>query len=591
MTKEMTTKEMSGAEMVIQAFIDQGVDHIFGYPGGAVLPIYDALFRQNALEHILVRHEQAAVHAAEGYARSSGKVGVVLVTSGPGATNAVTGLADAMLDSIPIVCISGQVATQLIGSDAFQECDTVGITRPCTKHNYLVRDVNDLARVLHEAFYVAQNGRPGPVVVDIPKDVQFATGTYVGRENIQHKTYRPKLVAEDNQLAAAAELIASAKKPIFYTGGGVINSGPQASLLLRELARITGVPVTSTLMGLGAFPASSKQWLGMLGMHGTYEANMAMHDCDVMVCIGARFDDRITGRLDAFSPGSKKIHIDIDPSSINKNVKVDLPIIGDCARVLEGLISAWKAKGLSMDSAALESWWSQINLWRARNCLAYRPSDEIIKPQYALQRLYEAVKEKDVYISTEVGQHQMWAAQFMHFDEPNRWLTSGGLGTMGYGLPAAIGAQKAHPDALVIDIAGEASIQMNMQEMSTAMQFNLPVKVFILNNKYMGMVRQWQELLHGGRYSHSYSEALPDFVKLAEAFGGVGIRCDKPGDLDGAIQEMINVKRPVIFDCIVDQQENCFPMIPSGRGHHEMILGDMAVDLDTAITDEGKMLV
>ncbi|MGQ3675972.1 acetolactate synthase 3 large subunit [Xanthobacter sp. TB0139] len=591
MTKEMTTKEMSGAEMVIQAFIDQGVEHIFGYPGGAVLPIYDALFSHNALEHILVRHEQAAVHAAEGYARSSGKVGVVLVTSGPGATNAVTGLADAMLDSIPIVCISGQVATQLIGSDAFQECDTVGITRPCTKHNYLVRDVNDLARVLHEAFYVAQNGRPGPVVVDIPKDVQFAAGTYVGRENIQHKTYRPKLVAEDNQLAAAAELIASAKKPIFYTGGGVINSGPQASLLLRELARITGVPVTSTLMGLGAFPASGKQWLGMLGMHGTYEANMAMHDCDVMVCIGARFDDRITGRLDAFSPGSKKIHIDIDPSSINKNVKVDLPIIGDCARVLEGLISAWKAKGLSMDSAAMESWWSQINLWRARNCLAYRPSDEIIKPQYALQRLYEAVKEKDVYISTEVGQHQMWAAQFMHFEEPNRWLTSGGLGTMGYGLPAAIGAQKAHPDALVVDIAGEASIQMNMQEMSTAMQFNLPVKVFILNNKYMGMVRQWQELLHGGRYSHSYSEALPDFVKLAEAFGGVGIRCDKPGDLDGAIQEMINVKRPVIFDCIVDQQENCFPMIPSGRAHNEMILGDMAVDLDTAITDEGKMLV
>ncbi len=585
------TKKMTGAEMVIQAFTDQGVEHIFGYPGGAVLPIYDALFSHNAIEHILVRHEQAAVHAAEGYARSSGKVGVVLVTSGPGATNAVTGLADALLDSIPLVCISGQVPTHLIGSDAFQECDTVGITRPCTKHNYLVKDVNDLARILHEAFYVAQSGRPGPVVVDIPKDVQFSTGTYIGRENIQHKTYRPKLTPEQEQVAAAVELLASAKKPIFYTGGGVINSGPQASLMLRELARITNVPVTSTLMGLGAFPASSRQWLGMLGMHGTYEANMAMHDCDVMVCIGARFDDRITGRVDAFSPGSKKIHIDIDPSSINKSVKVDLPIIGDCTRVLEEMVSAWRGKNLAMDKPALEKWWAQIDRWRARNCLAYRPSDEIIKPQFAIQRLYEAVKDKDVYISTEVGQHQMWAAQFMHFEEPNRWLTSGGLGTMGYGLPAAIGAQKAHPDALVIDIAGEASIQMNTQEMSTALQYGLPVKVFILNNKYMGMVRQWQELLHGGRYSQSYSEGLPDFVKLADAYGGVGIRCEKPGDLDGAIQEMINVKRPVIFDCIVDQHENCLPMIPSGRPHNEMILGDMAVDLDSAITDEGKMLV
>ncbi len=585
------TKKMTGAEMVIQAFTDQGVEHIFGYPGGAVLPIYDALFTQNAIEHILVRHEQAAVHAAEGYARSSGKVGVVLVTSGPGATNAVTGLADALLDSIPLVCISGQVPSHLIGSDAFQECDTVGITRPCTKHNYLVRDVNDLARVLHEAFYVAQSGRPGPVVVDIPKDVQFAAGTYIGRENIQHKTYRPKLTPEQEQVAKAVELLATAKKPIFYTGGGVINSGPKASALLRELARITNVPVTSTLMGLGAFPASNRQWLGMLGMHGTYEANMAMHDCDVMVCIGARFDDRITGRVDAFSPGSKKIHIDIDPSSINKVVKVDLPIIGDCTRVLEEMLSAWRGKDLALDQPALDAWWAQIGRWRARNCLAYRPSDQVIKPQYAVQRLYEAVKDKDVYISTEVGQHQMWAAQFMHFEEPNRWLTSGGLGTMGYGLPAAIGAQKAHPDALVIDIAGEASIQMNMQEMSTALQFDLPVKVFILNNKYMGMVRQWQELLHGGRYSHSYSEGLPDFVKLADAYGGVGIRCEKPGDLDAAIQEMINVKRPVIFDCVVDQQENCFPMIPSGRAHNEMILGDMAVDLDSAITDEGKMLV
>ncbi len=590
-TATPTGTKMTGAEMVIRAFADQGVAHIFGYPGGAVLPIYDALFLQDQIEHILVRHEQAAVHAAEGYARSSGKVGVVLVTSGPGATNAVTGLADALMDSIPIVCISGQVATHLIGNDAFQECDTVGITRPCTKHNYLVRDVNDLARVLHEAFYVAQNGRPGPVVVDIPKDVQFATGTYVGRENIQHKTYRPKLEAEDAQITAAVEMIASAKKPIFYTGGGVINSGPEASRLLRAFARETGVPVTSTLMGLGAFPASDPQWLGMLGMHGTYEANLAMHDCDVMVCIGARFDDRITGRLDAFAPHSKKIHIDIDPSSINKNVKVDLPIVGDVARVLGAMSRAWAAKGLSTDKAALTAWWAQIDRWRSRQCLAYRASDTIIKPQYAIERLYNAVKDKDVYITTEVGQHQMWAAQFCHFEEPNRWLTSGGLGTMGYGLPAAIGAQKAHPGALVVDIAGEASIQMNMQEMSTAMQFDLPVKVFILNNKYMGMVRQWQELLHGGRYSHSYSEALPDFVKLADAFGGVGIRCDKPADLDAAIQEMISVKRPVIFDCIVDQQENCFPMIPSGRAHNEMILGDMAVDLDEAITDEGKMLV
>ncbi|GGF60675.1 acetolactate synthase [Azorhizobium oxalatiphilum] len=585
------SKEMTGAEMVIQALKDQGVDHLFGYPGGAVLPIYDALFQQNHIEHILVRHEQAALHSAEGYARSSGKVGVVLVTSGPGATNAVTGLADALMDSIPLVCISGQVATHLIGNDAFQECDTVGITRPCTKHNYLVRDINDLARILHEAFYVAQNGRPGPVVVDIPKDVQFAKGTYVGRENIEHKTYKPKLVGDNDKIQQAVEMISAAKRPIFYTGGGVINSGPAASRALRELARLTGVPVTSTLMGLGAFPAANSQWLGMLGMHGTYEANMTMHDCDVMVCIGARFDDRITGRLDAFSPGSKKIHIDIDPSSINKNVKVDLPIIGDCTKVLEALITTWKSQDRHIDRDALDAWWAQIGRWRARNSLAYRQVADVIKPQQAIERLYAATKDRDVYISTEVGQHQMWAAQFFRFEEPNRWMTSGGLGTMGYGLPAAIGAQIAHPDALCIDIAGEASIQMNIQEMATAIQFNLPVKVFILNNRYMGMVRQWQELLHGGRYSHSYSEALPDFVKLSEAYGGVGIRCEKPGDLDAAIQEMINVKRPVIFDCIVDQQENCFPMIPSGRAHNEMILGDMAIDLDAAISDEGKMLV
>ncbi|TCT02918.1 acetolactate synthase 3 large subunit [Aquabacter spiritensis] len=585
------SKDMTGAEMVIQALADQGVEHLFGYPGGAVLPIYDALFHQNSIEHILVRHEQAAVHAAEGYARSSGKVGVVLVTSGPGATNAVTGLTDALMDSIPLVCITGQVPTHLIGNDAFQECDTVGITRPCTKHNYLVRDVKDLARVLHEAFYVAQNGRPGPVVVDIPKDVQFALGSYVGPENIEHKTYKPKLRGDADRIEAALDMIARARRPIFYTGGGVINAGPKASSALRDLARLTGVPVTSTLMGLGAFPAASRQWLGMLGMHGTYEANMAMHGCDLMVCIGARFDDRITGRIDAFSPESKKIHIDIDPSSINKNVKVDLPIIGDCAHVLEAMVRGWREGGRSTDGEAMDVWWRQIDRWRARNCLAYRASDTVIKPQYAIERLYAATCDKDVYISTEVGQHQMWAAQFFRFEEPNRWLTSGGLGTMGYGLPAAIGAQIAHPDALCVDIAGEASILMNMQEMSTAIQFDLPVKIFILNNRYMGMVRQWQELLHGGRYSHSYSEALPDFVKLAEAYGGVGMRCDKPGDLDAAIAEMIAVKRPVIFDCIVDQQENCFPMIPSGRAHNEMILGDMAVDLDEAITDEGKMLV
>ncbi len=585
------SQEMTGAEMVIQALADQGVDHLFGYPGGAVLPIYDALFHQNHIEHILVRHEQAAVHSAEGYARSSGKVGVVLVTSGPGATNAVTGLTDALMDSIPIVCITGQVATHLIGNDAFQECDTVGITRPCTKHNYLVRDVNDLARVLHEAFYVAQNGRPGPVVVDIPKDVQFAKGTYVGRENIEHKTYKPKLVGDADKVQTAVEMLAAAKRPIFYTGGGVINSGPAASRALRELARMTGVPVTSTLMGLGAYPAADGQWLGMLGMHGTYEANMTMHGCDLMVCIGARFDDRITGRLDAFSPGSKKIHIDIDPSSINKNVKVDLPLIGDCTKVLEAILAAWKAQDRHLDRDAMKEWWKQIDRWRGRNSLAYRTLPDIIKPQYAVERLYAATKDKDCYISTEVGQHQMWAAQFYRFEEPNRWLTSGGLGTMGYGLPAAIGAQIAHPDALCVDIAGEASILMNMQEMSTAVQFNLPVKIFILNNRYMGMVRQWQELLHGGRYSQSYSQALPDFVKLADAYGGVGIRCEKPEDLDGAIAEMISIKRPVIFDCIVDQQENCFPMIPSGRAHNEMILGDMAIDLDEAITDEGKMLV
>lgn len=584
-------KEMTGAEIVIQALNDQGVEHIFGYPGGAVLPIYDALFQQEKLKHILVRHEQGATHAAEGYARSTGKVGAVLVTSGPGATNAVTGLTDALMDSIPMVVITGQVPTHLIGNDAFQECDTVGITRPCTKHNYLVRDVNDLARILHEAFYIAGSGRPGPVVVDIPKDVQFATGMYHGPRGMQHKTYQPKVKGDIARIKEAVELMRHAKKPLFYTGGGVINSGNEASVLLRELAKLTGFPVTSTLMGLGAFPAANPQWLGMLGMHGTWEANWAMHDCDVMICVGARFDDRITGRLDAFSPGSKKIHIDIDPSSINKNVRVDVPIIGDCAHVLEDMVRLWRSQSVQPDKKALAEWWEQIKKWRARKSLAFKNSATTIKPQYAIQRLYELTKDMDTYITTEVGQHQMWAAQFYQFQEPRRWMTSGGLGTMGYGLPAAVGVQMAHPNSLVIDIAGEASVQMTMQEMSTAAQYDLPIKIFILNNEYMGMVRQWQELLHGGRYSHSYSEALPDFVKLAEAYQGVGIRCEKPGDLDAAIKEMIKVKKPVLFDCVVDKMENCFPMIPSGRAHNEMILGDAAESLDEAITEEGKVMV
>jgi len=518
------TKEMTGAEMVIAALTDQGVKHIFGYPGGAVLPIYDALFHQDKVRHVLVRHEQGAVHAAEGYARSTGKVGCVLVTSGPGATNAVTGLTDALCASIPLVVITGQVPTHLIGNDAFQECDTVGITRPCTKHNYLVRDVADLPRVLHEAFQIAASGRPGPVVVDVPKDVQFATGLYHGPKNIEHKTYKPRLKADQAKIQAAIDLMRQAKRPVFYTGGGVINAGPEASHLLRELVQMTGFPITSTLMGLGAYPANDPQWLGMLGMHGTYEANMAMHDCDLMLCIGARFDDRITGRVDAFSPGSKKVHVDIDPSSINKNVKVDLPIIGDCGYVLEDMVRLWRAAGPVSNKNMLEPWWKQIDKWRARKSLAYQHSSEIIKPQYAIQRLYELTRDKDIYITTEVGQHQMWAAQFFKFDSPNRWMTSGGLGTMGYGLPAAVGVQMAHPKSLVVDIAGEASVLMNMQELSTAVQFRLPIKVFILNNQYMGMVRQWQELLHGGRYSESYTEALPDFVKLAEAYHAVGIR-------------------------------------------------------------------
>jgi acetolactate synthase-1/2/3 large subunit len=582
---------MTGAEMVMTALADQGVDYIFGYPGGAVLPIYDALFQQDQVRHILVRHEQGAVHAAEGYARSTGKVGTVLVTSGPGATNAVTGLTDALCDSVPLVVITGQVPTHLIGNDAFQECDTVGITRPCTKYNYLVKSVDDLPRVLHEAFHIAASGRPGPVVVDIPKDVQFAKGDYFKPKDFQHKGYRPKLKGDPDKIRQAVEMMAAAKRPVFYTGGGVINSGPAATESLRELAKLTGFPVTSTLMGLGAFPAADPQWLGMLGMHGTWEANWSMHDCDLMVAVGSRFDDRITGRLDAFAPGSKKIHIDIDPSSINKNVKVDLGIVGDCAHVLEDMVRLWRSGGYKADKKALDAWWAQIGKWRAKKSLAYRNSNKIIKPQYAIQRLYELTKDRDTYITTEVGQHQMWAAQFYHFQEPTRWMTSGGLGTMGYGLPASVGVQIAHPNSLVVDIAGEASVLMTMQEMSTAVQYELPIKIFVINNQYMGMVRQWQELLHGGRYAHSYTEALPDFVKLAEAYHAHGIRCEHPGELDEKIEEMIEVKRPVIFDCVVDPAENCFPMIPSGRAHNEMLLGDATTRVEDAVTEEGKVMV
>ncbi len=589
----MANMEMTGAEIVLKALADQGVEHVFGYPGGAVLPIYDEIFQQEKVKHILVRHEQGATHAAEGYARSTGKCGVVLVTSGPGATNAVTGLTDALMDSIPMVCLTGQVPTHLIGNDAFQECDTVGITRPCTKHNYLVKDVNDLARILHEAFYVATHGRPGPVVVDIPKDVQFATGRYVGPKNIEHKTYRPRVKPEADAIRAAVELIATAKRPLLYTGGGVINSGVVASKLLREFVALTNIPITSTLMGLGAYPAAGKNWLGMLGMHGTYEANMAMHDCDVMICVGARFDDRITGRLNAFSPGSRKIHIDIDPSSINKTVRVDIPVVGDVAHALDDMIKLWKAKSHALDKKSLEAWWKQIKGWMARDCLKYRANKDVIMPQYAIERLYALTRDHDVYITTEVGQHQMWAAQFFKFEEPNRWMTSGGLGTMGYGLPAAVGVQVAHPKSLVIDIAGDASVLMTMQEMSTAAQYRLPIKIFILNNQYMGMVRQWQQLLHGNRLSESYSEALPDFVKLAEAYGCVGIRAEKPAELDAKIKEMIKTPHPVIFDCRVSALANCFPMIPSGKAHNEMLLGEDVSDeeVGTAIDAKGKMLV
>ncbi len=588
--------EQSGAEVLLRALKDQGVEVIFGYPGGAVLPIYDGLFHQNAIRHVLVRHEQGAVHAAEGYARSTGRVGVVLVTSGPGATNAVTGLVDALMDSIPIVCLTGQVPTHLIGNDAFQEADTTGITRPATKHNYLVKRPGDLARAVHEAFIVARSGRPGPVVIDLPKDIMIGKAPYSGPPENGHPSYRPRTEPDPAAIGRAVDLLKGARRPIIYTGGGVINSGEEAAALLRTLVRLTGFPCTSTLMGLGAIPASDPRFLGMLGMHGTYEANLAMHGCDVMLAIGARFDDRVTGRLDAFSPGSRKIHADIDPSSVNKNVPVEVPILGDAGRVLARLIEAYEADPRSPDRAALAEWWREIDGWRARESLSFAQDlapGAVIKPQHAIRRLFEATRGvgKDVFVTTEVGQHQMWAAQHFGFEEPRHWMTSGGLGTMGYGLPAAIGVQVAHPDGLVIDIAGEASILMNIQEMSTVAQYRLPVKVFILNNQYMGMVRQWQELLHGGRYAESYMAALPDFVKLAESFHATGLRAESVEQLDEVIRAMLATEGPVIADIAVDPKENCFPMIPSGAAHNDMILSAATEDRAAGITDPGLVLV
>ncbi|WP_375393571.1 acetolactate synthase 3 large subunit [uncultured Sphingomonas sp.] len=583
--------ERSGADILVEAFVDLGVEVVFGYPGGAVLPIYDALFRHNAaggrLRHILVRHEQAATHAAEGYARSTGKPGVVLVTSGPGATNAVTGITDALMDSIPMVVITGQVPTALIGTDAFQEADTVGITRHCSKHNYLVKDPARLGSVIHEAFHIATSGRPGPVVVDIPKDVQVATARYTKPGPIQHKTYRPQVKADRGAVEQLVDMLAAAERPVLYTGGGVINSGPGASQLLRELARLTGAPVTSTLMGLGAFPASSAQWLGMLGMHGTYEANMAMNQADLVVALGSRFDDRVTGRLDAFSPNSRKVHVDIDRSSMNKTVRIDLPIVADVGHALEDAVRIWKSRQHPKPDTA--DWWQRIAGWRARGSLDFPEDGTAIMPQRAVRALWEATHARNPIITTEVGQHQMWAAQHFGFELPNKWLTSGGLGTMGYGLPAAIGAQLGNPNALVIDIAGEASIQMNIQELATATQYRLPVKIFILNNEYMGMVRQWQELTYESRYAESYSDSLPDFVKLGEAYGWKGIRISAPRELNDGIADMLAHDGPVIVDCRVAQLANCFPMIPSGAAHTDMIL--QANEVSGTMDDEAKALV
>ena len=582
-------KLLNGAEIVLKALEDQGVEVVFGYPGGAVLPIYDEIDQNNRIHHVLVRHEQGAVHAAEGYARSTGKPGVVLVTSGPGATNSVTGLTDALMDSIPVVLISGQVPTFMIGNDAFQEADTVGITRPCTKHNWLVKDTNQLADALHQAFHIATTGRPGPVLVDVPKDVQFAEGTYEPPSERQRRRYQPNLVGESEDIVKLAEWIEAAQRPIIYSGGGVINSGPEASRLLRQFADETGFPITSTLMGLGAYPANGTNWLGMLGMHGSYEANLAMHGCDLMINIGARFDDRITGRIKDFSPESRKVHVDIDRSSINKAILVDLPIIGDVAHVLRDLLAVWRDRGSKTRTDGLRKWWDQIGAWRKIDCFSYQNSNSIIKPQYALERLEALTRDCDRYVTTEVGQHQMWAAQFLKFNEPNRWMTSGGLGTMGYGVPSSIGVQIAHPESLVINIAGEASWLMNMQEMCTAVQERLPVKQFILNNEYLGMVRQWQELLHDKRYSHSWCAALPDFVKLAEAFGCHGIKIDNPADVDDAILQMIEHDGPVIVDCRVDKFECCFPMIPSGEPHNKMLLGPTQEPAKVAA--EGAVLV
>ena len=585
-------QQITGSEMIVRCLAELDVEVIFGYPGGAVLPIYDAIFKQNKIRHILVRHEQGALHAAEGYARSTGRVGVVLVTSGPGATNSVTGLADALMDSIPLVCLTGQVPTHMIGNDAFQEADTVGITRPCTKHNYLVKTVEDLPRIIHEAFYIASAGRPGPVVIDLPKDVVMAEGDYVEgtyANMTAHRSYRPQTEPDLAKVDAAMELIANAERPIFYSGGGIINSGPRASRALTEFVRETGYPITNTLMGLGAYPASDPQFLGMLGMHGTYEANMAMAECDVMIALGARFDDRVTGRLNDFSKGSKKIQVDIDPSSVNKNVPVDISIIGDVGTVIEAMIAKWPGKNADT-SDGLEDWWRRIDAWRARDCLRFKQQGDIIKPQYVVQRLYELTKDRDVYFTTEVGQHQMWAAQFLKFEEPNRWMTSGGLGTMGYGFPAGMGVQVAHPDSLVVVVAGEASLMMNIQELSTMMQHRLPVKTIILNNEYMGMVRQWQELFHGGRYSESYMDSLPDFVKLAEAFGANGIKVTKPEDVDDAIRTMIETPGPFIADIMVDKTENVYPMIPGGAAHYEMKLGPDHGELEEKAED-GMVLV